>query len=415
VEQQWAALDAERRTLADDRATIEAEREALLQQRRQWDARPQTPDGQPPMDREMPDAEPADDAAIDAEAPAATATEDVEFSAPAPQAPVDLSDILRRLGAKVDFSDDRPAGGEPPSSLPSKPVPPPDESRAAPAAARAVAGKEEGEEESIDEYMSRLMGRIRAGSGAAEASSAQRAPEAPRPPRPAPAVWSAESAGQAAPVPAAPGSPMPQEHRRESVTVVPRTTAPETHSGLSVLRELANYSAQNAISHHARRVLIGQMYSKLMVIVVALGAAGWLLWAWKSLMTWEATFYSALVALLAAIYWGVQYSLLTGRLIVNQAGWVKLNTAHAKAAEGDDQKCASGRSDDGATVNHAPTAESAEPTATAAENATAEALQNVAAATEDFDRIPANVEGLLASDARTLRDVKQDGSDGSPR
>ena len=123
---------------------------------------------------------------------------------------------------------------------------------------------------------------------------------------------------------------MPQEHRHELVTVVARTRAPETLSGMSALRDLANCSAQNAISHHNRRVLLGQLYSKLTVVAVSLAAGGWLLWAWKSLMNWEATFYAALVALLTAVYWGVQYALVTGRLIVNQAGYIKLNSTRAR-------------------------------------------------------------------------------------
>ena len=233
----------------------------------------------------------------------------------------------RRFGATVDFPDDRPESSELPAAPPAHR--PQSAESSPPAAAPAAATQEEGDEESIDEYMSRLMGRIRSGNAASESPSMQRPTESP--PRRGTAARSEEPASRAAPVSAAPSSPMPQQYRREAVTVVPRTAAPETHSGLSALREVANLSAHSAISHHTRRVLLGQMHSKMLVIAVCLGAAGWLLWAWKSVMAWEATYYSALVALLAATYWGLQYALLSGRLIVNQAGFVKLKAAaHAR-------------------------------------------------------------------------------------
>ena len=121
----------------------------------------------------------ANAAAADCKAPAATA-DNAEALALARKAPVELSDILRRLGAKVDFSDDSPDSGGPEANSPGQCPQPPNPSRRVPAAAPAIASKDKGEEESIDEYMSRLLGRIRSGSAASDAAPAQRAMEAPR-------------------------------------------------------------------------------------------------------------------------------------------------------------------------------------------------------------------------------------------
>ena len=94
---------------------------------------------------------------------------------------------------------------------------------------------------------------------------------------------------------------------------------------LSALRELANLSAHSAISQHTQRVLIRTMRSKLIVAVVALLASGGLWWMWSFFGAREMTYYSALVAILVAIYWGVEYALLTGRLIISKSGHIDWN------------------------------------------------------------------------------------------
>ena len=58
------------------------------------------------------------------------------------------------------------------------------------------------------------------------------------------------------------------------IEMSPRTVAPEKRIDLSALRELANLSAQSAISRYSRKVLISSMYAKLMVAGVALAAGG---------------------------------------------------------------------------------------------------------------------------------------------
>ena len=58
------------------------------------------------------------------------------------------------------------------------------------------------------------------------------------------------------------------------------------------------------------------------VAIVAIISGVALFWMWKELNTAEMTFYAGLMALLVACHWGVQYAMLTGRLIVNKAGHI---------------------------------------------------------------------------------------------
>ena len=96
----------------------------------------------------------------------------------------------------------------------------------------AAAGEED--EESIDDYMSRLMQRVRPGASEQEAP-----PRAPRRPEPAHAAREASACPAAfePPQPAVATAPPPDEP--EAVEVRPRTTP--KHIDLSAFRELANF------------------------------------------------------------------------------------------------------------------------------------------------------------------------------
>jgi len=136
--------------------------------------------------------------------------------------------------------------------------------------------------------------------------------------------------------------------RREPASALPRAAAPETHVDLSAMRELANLSAQTAINRHARRTLVGRMHSKLIVAAVAFTACGGLFWMWQRTAPGEVTFYAALFALLVAVYWGVHYALLTGRLIVSRLGYVARDSSTGRGRmrppTGQDVQDASGQS-----------------------------------------------------------------------
>ena len=73
--------------------------------------------------------------------------------------------------------------------------------------------------------------------------------------------------------------------------------------------------------------MINSMYSKLLVAIVALAASGTLMWLWKVKSGLQMTFYAALIALLVAIYWGLKYALLSGRLMINKSGHIEWNSS----------------------------------------------------------------------------------------
>ena len=115
----------------------------------------------------------------------------------------------------------------------------------------------------------------------------------------------------------------------------PRAAAPAKHIDLSALRELANLSADSALSEHAHRVLVNAMRSKLIVAFVALASGAGLWWMWHTFGARETTLYASLAALLVSIFWGVEYAVLTGRLIVNKSGHLALRHSPGEEPHGD--------------------------------------------------------------------------------
>ena len=284
-------LDEQRQDLAARLSELDAQRGVLDEERHQWEARRNelaTATQQPAIAKE----------------PQEPALSEPQFQAPPDKAPVDLADVFRRIGANIEMEEDKPALDES-----AQPVRRPLDRTSQLSAAAAT---ETGDEESINDYMNRLMQRVRSTSG-------ELAPASFTPPRAEAAQLSHET-----PAPVAEPS-LPAAELRESAEMSPRTVAPENRIDLSALRELANLSAHSAISRHSRQVLIHTMYSKLAVAAVALVVGGVLLWMWKSPGALQMTFYSALVALLVAIYWGVEYALLTGRLIISKSGHIDID------------------------------------------------------------------------------------------
>ncbi len=185
----------------------------------------------------------------------------------------------------------------------------------------------EAEEESIDSYMSQLMERLRSSSGAS--GVAARSPR-PEPCRPAVEPRGAAASGTAPPAVALPVS---QPQVRHPVQIMPRAEAPEKRVDLSALRELANLSAHLALNRHARKGLLRALYAKLMVTSVAVIVGVALLWMWNTMGCASNTFYAALAALMVAVLFGIEYAVLTGRLIVNQSGHLDWKSAQREPVE----------------------------------------------------------------------------------
>jgi hypothetical protein len=183
------------------------------------------------------------------------------------------------------------------------------------------------EEESVDDYMARLMQRIRgtqgeliSGADNPYASTSSQRNTAPSPLEMAPSP---------------PAAPIPiLAQRGEPVELLPHAVAPEKQVDITVLRDLAKYSVQNALGTYARRQMMRVMYSKLAVALLGGFIGLGLLCVWQMWFPSNLTFFSAMMSFVVAIIWGAQYVLLTIQLLAS--GSVKLDsiqTFHSKDKE----------------------------------------------------------------------------------
>ena len=226
------------------------------------------------------------------------------------QPPADSHDVLRRLG--------RDAGDPEESRTPAA-----DHAKEPSPSRHEVAH----EEESVNDYMARLMQRIRSTQGepdlgasnASQPSSNQDAASLP---------LKITSPAQPAIVPA-------PVKRREPVELLPHTVAPEKQDDIDILRDLAKYSVQNALGTHARRQMIRVMYSKLAVALIGGLAGCGLLVVWRLWFSNSLTFFSAMMSFVVAITWGVQYVMLTAKLLVSGSDTIdSIPGSHSKKERG---------------------------------------------------------------------------------
>lgn len=223
-------------------------------------------------------------------------------------APVDTETILRRLGIHLPVDDE------------------PDETVATGGNVEGRPGqlpRAQEEEESIDAYMARLLERLRSGRGEAEAAESPESAAAYAASAGASPIGSEERSGPGAGAGA--GSqelatdspPGRQTARRPGLA---QSVAPEDWSHLAAMRELANLSARNALDRHGRNMLRRAIRSKLAVLALALASGSALVGLWWHLGAGDLAYYTALVCYLVAVVWGIQYAVLTGRLIVSRSG-----------------------------------------------------------------------------------------------
>lgn len=137
-----------------------------------------------------------------------------------------------------------------------------------------AADSEPGEDESIDEYMHELLNRVH-GVG--------NDPTRPETLQPAPAM-------------------------------------PEKLLDLSAMRELANFSAREAIDSYAQRMLSKSMRGKLAVVAISLLAGAILIGLWWTHQAGHAALYAAATAFLVAAFWAIHGTVLAGRLITGVPG-----------------------------------------------------------------------------------------------
>jgi hypothetical protein len=116
--------------------------------------------------------------------------------------------------------------------------------------------------------------------------------------------------------------------QREPIPLAPRAIAAEKNVDLSALRDLANLSAEHALGRHDFKELIRSTRSKAIVATVALAAGAGLLWHWRAHDAGTWTIVAVGLSWLIAIFWGLQYAILTGRLIINRSGGISLRRHH---------------------------------------------------------------------------------------
>jgi hypothetical protein len=184
-----------------------------------------------------------------------------EPAPPSPRALESAADVLARLGMAPQFADVDLQAAEPANSPESPSTGGPD---LPDAAQHAVA-----DDESIENYMSRLLQRVR-GDDVGSTSRPQ-GPVAPRPSAPpeqtvvkpaaAPTVLGALMGSEAA---------VPMTETLTPEQFIPRSQAPEQSDRLAAMRDLANTSARSAIGRYTRGRLLARLLTRL---VLSLGAA----------------------------------------------------------------------------------------------------------------------------------------------
>ncbi len=306
-------LDRERENIARERENLRREREEFESARQRLNAESKE------SARSAADAEKSEcrEESANADSPA-------EETADPGQGSVDLQEVLRRLGHNVDFAEDKSVE---PQAIPAESHPAPDAmppvAGMAETSAEKTAPAAEEEEESIDNYMAQLMQRL----GVKAPPPDDEKPKTVE--KTAPFNPFQREASSATPPLQEPRSETNRQ-RREPVDLSPRAVAPEKSVDLSALRDLANLSAEHALGRHDFKKLIVATRSKSIVTVVALAAAGGLFWHWYAHHAGNIVAYAAGLSLLAALYWGLQYAVLTGRLIINRAGGITLRRHHGE-------------------------------------------------------------------------------------
>lgn len=230
-------------------------------------------------------------------------------------APVDLANVLRRLGKADllrtgDAGDDEPDAGQSDSGQPAMPqVQRATEAKPSPTTnsdspPEDASGHDE--DVSVDEYMSQLMQRMRGGTPEKQIPQSN----GPSPPERHPQSAAPRQHSERA------ASPPPKPAQKK-----PRGPAPE-RQGFAAMRELANISARSAVDQHARRQMVAVYRSKLAVAGTATLAGLVLSWLWSTSTPSRVPLLAATISFAIALLWGLQYAVVTGRLLIGRNGFL---------------------------------------------------------------------------------------------
>ena len=193
-----------------------------------------------------------------------------------------------------------------------------------PAISPQAAPQHGGEEESIDDYMTQLLERLRKGSGSPAPARRVEAPvPTPAPVRAAEPARAVPKEPEVADAETSPHAPTAAP-RPAAVETAPHATAPETQVSMAAMRELANLSAQSAISRHNRWQMVRTKRGKLLIVLQGLIIGGALLWMWGRPGARVFILCGAVASFLTAAVWGIEYAVLTGRAIRDKFGLLTL-------------------------------------------------------------------------------------------
>jgi hypothetical protein len=165
-----------------------------------------------------------------------------------------------------------------------------------------------GDEESVEQYMAKLMQRVRGeslGSGVWPATSSTEVDEREAPPATSFATQAIQPIAASGYEPWSTVATVDERASEPLLTNVeelkPKTPAPQFAADLQALRALANQSARHAIGVHTARKLRRNALTRFVIAVLATFAGLYLMVYATS--WWSLQFFGACVALFASLYW----------------------------------------------------------------------------------------------------------------
>ncbi len=211
-----------------------------------------------------------------------------------PVAEESAAELLKRLGMYPDSDSDEEESAEQAQAWQAQPEVSHSDRPQQPASTEA----EEGDEDvSVEDYMSRLLARIRG----------QESPPVPVYQPASPQQEKVDPPARALPE----GSQESESASEESYA--PRHRAPELNKNMSAMRDLANRNAREALDTHSRRQLKNDSVVTLSVAIVAMLASFVLMWL-STQSQGMFTYWLSLIALVIAGIWGIKYLYMTGQL-----------------------------------------------------------------------------------------------------
>jgi hypothetical protein len=189
------------------------------------------------------------------------------------------------------------------------------------------------DEESVDEYMARLMARLKTMTDTEVPDDRD--------------VRSSEPSAMSRQAFLGANHPYRQNHEGEEEsgeeatgesqparpTVRRSRSALESVSSLAALRELATAAAASAITTHTRNRLRKMIRGKLFLSSVALALGVGLIVSWSAWGLQTRSLYIGAAGIFLSLLWVVQWAVLSGRLIRTRSGHLSWNPQHLQRTE----------------------------------------------------------------------------------